>query len=213
MSRRSPKGGGARSERLVLARGRDGVRRWRWLACASLLGLAVLAGCDETASDISTSLSDEAPATTASPPTEAPPAPEVPFSPERTFTGQVEIDDGGTWDLTIDVGELAPADGPELPAEFEEARNACTVSGQRDALLPIRLTAESTTSGFDTDIRTGLRIEGFDVLDDGDLYVEIASSFSDGPSCTEPRAWCSSKRGCPSATSLPRRPGPMRCSS
>ncbi len=39
---------------------------------------------------------------------------------------------------------------------------------------------------FSQDIETGLRFSGFDALEKGSLYLEVASQFSSGPDCDDP---------------------------
>jgi hypothetical protein len=108
------------------------------------------------------------------------------FTPERTFDGEVEVSDGSTWDLRIEVGALAAAGEAEAaPAEFAELATACEVDSQRDALVPIRLSATSTNAtGYDQDISTGVVFSDLPGgIDRGDVLFEIASSFDDGPQC------------------------------
>jgi hypothetical protein len=111
----------------------------------------------------------------------------VPLDPERVFTGEVEVNDGSTWDLRIEVGSLGAASDPEsAPDAFQQLTSACEIDPQRDAVMPIRIRTVSTNAeGFDQEISTGLAFQQLPGgYDEGDLYFEVASEFSDGAQCT-----------------------------
>lgn len=111
------------------------------------------------------------------------------FEANTTYQINAEAADGSTAHYQLSFGDLAKVDGYTPPSDFQNAPTACFADPQRDAIVPVRLTAMSTTSGFSIDMPFGFeRVYGFTVVSDPPAYrISVSSDavFSDGPNCRD----------------------------
>ena len=104
------------------------------------------------------------------------------FSPSRFYRWSVRSESNATAEIKLEIGDLITP-GEPLPASFEGARGACDVNDQRDALIPMRMSVENTTSGFDLAARVTLRLQQAGPPVERGAGLEAATSFSSGPAC------------------------------
>lgn len=160
--------------------------RWRRHARASVLLVvlaAALGGCGEDDSDGASAPSAETVAAPSTTPAQTA-APEAPtFAVNRRYEWEVRGESGATAKVKLDFGHLVPA-SETLPSEFESFKSACTIDPQRDAVIPIRLGVENTTSDFDLTPAIDLAVNKVGGRGgDYSLNLEAATSFTEGPSC------------------------------
>lgn len=110
------------------------------------------------------------------------------FEASRSYHWEVASSSGSSARIDVELGDLVPVDSADVPEEFARLTTVCEVDDQRDAFLPLRLTATNTTVDFDAEISTGvlLRDIGGDSSLSAQLAIGSATSYTEGPSCEEP---------------------------
>lgn len=106
------------------------------------------------------------------------------FVASRSMEGKVTYNDGSTYKLGLEIGELSrPRDAKALRG-FQPAGTACGMSEERDAVLPARVHAVSTTSGFSIYMHSRVGIYSDRSNDDPYMLVVDGDKDSDrGPVC------------------------------
>lgn len=162
---------------------RRGPRPLATIALAAAAALGLFAGCGSGSSgDATPEATTEAVVTEAA--TAVEPEPDAGFTPTRTYEWRLANASGNAARVRVDLGEIVPAgDSAQLPSQFLEYTAACDTDPQRDAFLPLSLTATNTTPGFDTDLTVRLLIQYLDGQYSIRVPVLAATTFSDGSSC------------------------------
>lgn len=169
-------------------------KNWAWLA-VGLSTCLVLMACGGSDPNPTTAAQEVAEvATTATTTAQQEPTatlaedePESDF-PKRTYYGESDNEDGSTFSTTIRFGSMTKASESEnLPTQFQGLTSVCEVDPERDVFFPVSVEVENTNAGsFSQSIPSGLNAGGFDFDAYGDLHVELAMGFGDGPACKSP---------------------------
>lgn len=106
-----------------------------------------------------------------------------PFTATRTYEWEVTSTNGEEASVTVELGDLVHADSDSVPPDLAGYLSICEVDAQRDAAIPLRLSATNTTDGFDTELEVGLQLRN--AGNSYDLQFATATTFSDGDSCRD----------------------------
>lgn len=145
----------------------------------AMVQVVVLSGCGESSSSNPTQVAPTTEASASEPEVES----VIEDGFFETSTAEIDLPDGTTADVTIEVGRLLPFGDAKLPAEFSQLAAACNAESERDAVIPVRMRIENTTDGFAGRFRLIQRFTPRPHLGEDEMR-RVATSFSEtGPKC------------------------------
>ena len=103
------------------------------------------------------------------------------FMPKYTYNAHARTQDGTSAELRVELGAVSRPAEAGRPTGFPDP-GVCSVDPQRDAVIPGRIGAANTTSGFTASVPVG-----FNIKTSGGIGVESSSDYSTGPACEAPQ--------------------------